>query len=210
MESFGEYIGFLGYQVLSSEKQPGVRTVGEQSTLPPALSAKKQPEVPTVGEQTTLPPAPRAKPSARVTRDSEGGVQEHETSSKDSRTLIMSLLVALALVTACCAFVKYHPDNPMSQTMQTCALKAGILNGKGSGKEASNKMRRTNASNKPPPEQKKSQAERSTGKTLGGGAADMRTESEQGTGALDTLAYTAGAAITSTIGYGLFWFFTQG
>ena len=128
--------------------------------------------------------------------------------SKQFVALVILTILGLSMMVL---YVQYAPDSPMANTVQVCASKLGV-DAKDVGKQMTKigstvgqkmgvHMTGISAGTRvSKPSQVMSVS--SDDKKL------MAGESDQGV--VESIAYAAGAAITSSIGYGIYWMLTQG
>eukprot|EP00802_Teleaulax_amphioxeia_P016296 Tamp_16411.p1 GENE.Tamp_16411~~Tamp_16411.p1 ORF type:complete len:432 (-),score=68.71 Tamp_16411:171-1436(-) len=115
------------------------------------------------------------------------------------KKLVLAAVVLVLVVLGAVLFASKAPNSAVAGTVQTCASKLGVdINDVGKkvtdmGKKVGQSTGASALLAKLPSQQKP----------------DL-SQSEEGGGLVQSVAYAAGAAITSTVGYGVYWLMTQG
>jgi hypothetical protein len=112
------------------------------------------------------------------------------------KKLVTAAAVLILIALGVLLFLYQAPNSAMAGTVQTCALKLGV-DIKDVGKKMTEMGENANG------------ALAFLGKTPSKHKQDLTTSEQQG-GLVQSIGLAAGAAVTSTVGYGLYWLLTQG
>ena len=114
------------------------------------------------------------------------------------------ILIALGVI----QLVYQSPNSAMAGTVQTCASKLGV-DIKDVGKKMSEMGKKVGQSVEAAQKNAAKGALAILGESPSKHKQDLTTSEQQG-GLVQSIGYAAGAAVTSTVGYGLYWLLTQG
>ena len=156
--------------------------------------------------RTARPPKSPPPPAAAT---SGASPLAGSTAGAGAAKLVAAALLLCALVLGGgLTLVRYAPGGQLADTLQTCASRIGLpkLEGPGSLGKLLHDMP---AMPEMPAMPKVSSATSflSRPEPTPAAAKDVATSNQ---GMIETIAYGAGAAVTSTIGYGIYWMMTQG
>jgi hypothetical protein len=175
------------------------------------------PTTPTMGPAGKAPPVAKLEPAnsarsaqkhAAAPSKGAGGSQLQAAPVKKAagaqgssafKKLVLAAVVLVLVVLGAVLFASKAPNSAVAGTVQTCASKLGVdINDVGKkvtdmGKKVGQSTGASALLAKLPSQQKP----------------DL-SQSEEGGGLVQSVAYAAGAAITSTVGYGVYWLMTQG
>jgi len=192
-----------------SKASPPATATPNTPTMPP------RPSAPPVEKLEPVKMAQSAKKPAAVPSTGAGGshkmapvVSSAKTGAKGG-SAFKKLVMVLVLIALGVLLLVYHsPNSAMAGTVQTCASKLGV-DIKDVGKKMTEMGKKVGQS----VEAAHKNAAKGAMAFLGESASELKQDlmtSEQQGGLVQSIGYAAGAAVTSTVGYGLYWLLTQG
>jgi hypothetical protein len=186
-------------------------TAVQQRSVAGSVASNASAQVVDASKSTSRTARPPTSPKPPAAATSGAAPLAKSTAGAGAAKLVAAVLLLCALVLgACLALVRYAPGGQLANTVQTCASKIGLpkLEGPGSLGKLLHDMP---AMPEMPGMPKVSSATSFLSRPEPTPAVDTRKDvATSNQGMIETIAYGAGAAVTSTIGYGIYWMMTQG
>jgi hypothetical protein len=195
-----------------SKSSPPATATPNTPTMPP------RPSAPPVEKLEPVKMAQNAKKHAAAPSTGAGGSQKTapvvssaKTGAKGSsafKTLVTTAAVLILIALGVLLLVYKSPNSGMAGTVQTCASQLGV-DIKDVGKKMTEMGKKVGQSVEAAQKNAAKGALAFLGESHSEHKQDLMTSEQQG-GLVQSIGYAAGAAVTSTVGYGLYWLLTQG
>lgn len=198
------------------------KPIAQQAAQQPAIASSDSARTVASSAPTNQSPPPKSTPLQKpaAATPSPPALPKSRSGVGSAKLVAAFLLLSALVLASFIAFVRFAPNTPLADTVQSCISQIGLQklpSDPGSLRKLLQDMPAMPTVSSMPsipamPEMPKvASATSFLSKPEPARVADSKNElASSNQGMLETIAYGAGAAITSTIGYGVYWLMTQG